>query len=289
MMKSGIRPNELLESTAAPSVLGLVQRKLADGTSKGDASSPSGPLPGIAPGVGDDRRYTLALLDLLLGGGMSSRLFQNIREKYGFAYSVFSFSDIMAETGVFGSYIACDKNKVDESIQLLQNEIDKIKNGDITNDEVDMVKSQVRGNLIIGLESNGRRMKKIGETESYGGKHRSLEEILGMPKYIISFFAVAIGTSLPELAVDFEAIREKKYGLAIGDILASNITDATIGMGAGPLIAPNIVTAVLAVSSGWYMILASIAAVLLFAWRRKIDRKLGIVFIAIYLLSYLFI
>jgi predicted Zn-dependent peptidase len=131
-------------------------------------------------GYGDKRRYALALFDVLLGGGMSSRLFQNIREKYGFAYSVFSFSDMMSETGILGSYIACDTKKIDDSIHLLQLEIDKIKNGDLTDHEVDMVKSQVRGNLILGLENSGRRMKKIGESELYGMPHRSLDEIVSM-------------------------------------------------------------------------------------------------------------
>ncbi len=131
-------------------------------------------------GNADERRYTLALLDVLLGGGMSSRLFQNIREKYGFAYSVFSFSDTMAETGILGTYLACDVKKVDESLYLLEQEIEKIKYGDLTEAEVDMVKSQVRGNLILGLESSGRRMKKIGEAELYNMPHRSLDEIVSM-------------------------------------------------------------------------------------------------------------
>ncbi len=129
-------------------------------------------------GYSDERRYTLALLDVLLGGGMSSRLFQNIREKYGFAYTVFSFSDIMGDTGILGSYLACDTSKIDESIRLLEQEIEKIKSGDVTQREVEMVKSQVRGNLILGYESSGRRMKKIGETELYNVPHRSLDEIV---------------------------------------------------------------------------------------------------------------
>ncbi len=131
-------------------------------------------------GTGDNRRYALVLLDVLLGGGMSSRLFQNIREKYGFAYSVFSFSDMMSETGILGSYIACDPTKIDQSVQLVQLEIEKIKNGDLTERELDMVKSQVRGNLILGLESSGRRMKKIGEAELYDMPHRSLDEIVAL-------------------------------------------------------------------------------------------------------------
>lgn len=131
-------------------------------------------------GYSDPRKYTLALLDVLLGGGMSSRLFQNIREKYGFTYSVFSFSDIMAETGVFGSYIACDKRRIAESIDLLKNEVKKIQDGDLSEDEMEMIKSQVRGNLVMGLESSGRRMKKIGETEIYKSEHRSVKDIVTM-------------------------------------------------------------------------------------------------------------
>jgi predicted Zn-dependent peptidase len=126
----------------------------------------------------DERKYALALLDALLGGGMSSRLFQNIREKYGFTYSVFSFADLMAETGVFGAYLACEKAKLDESLELLNAEFINLQNGELDEDELELVKSQVRGNLILGLESSGRRMKKIGESEIYGEDHHSAQEIV---------------------------------------------------------------------------------------------------------------
>mgnify|MGYP005846870581 CR=1 FL=1 len=129
-------------------------------------------------GFHDPRKYALAVLDALLGGGMSSRLFQNIREKHGFTYAVYSYADLMDQTGVFGAYLACDKNKVDESINLLNREIDKLKAGEITEQEIDAAKAQVRGNLIMGMESSGRRMKKIGEAELYGEPHLSVEGIV---------------------------------------------------------------------------------------------------------------
>jgi predicted Zn-dependent peptidase len=129
-------------------------------------------------GLLDERKYALALLDALLGGGMSSRLFQNIREKYGFTYSVFSFADLMAETGVFGAYLACEKTKVNESLELLNAEFIGLKNGELDDIELDLVKSQVRGNLILGLESSSRRMKKIGESEIYGEEHHSSQDII---------------------------------------------------------------------------------------------------------------
>ncbi|MDZ7316962.1 MAG: insulinase family protein [candidate division KSB1 bacterium] len=129
-------------------------------------------------GIDDERKYALALLDALLGGGMSSRLFQNIREKYGFTYSVYTFADLMQDTGVFGAYLACDKAKVDRSIELLKEEIEKIKDGDLSEKELEEAKAQVRGHLIIGMESPGRRLKKIAETESYKLPHLTVDEII---------------------------------------------------------------------------------------------------------------
>ena len=129
-------------------------------------------------GYNDERKYALALLDLTLGGGMSSRLFQNIREKYGFAYNVYSFTDLMADIGAFGCYMACDVKRVDQAVELLMHEIDKIRKNTITEKELDMIKSQVKGMMLLGMESSSRRMRKIAETEIYNAKHISLDEVL---------------------------------------------------------------------------------------------------------------
>ena len=129
-------------------------------------------------GQDDNRRYALALMDVLLGGGMSSRLFQNIRETYGFTYNVFSFLDLMGESGVFGTYVASDPEKIDRSIELLQHEIDRMREGDIQEEELEKVKSQVRGSLVLSFESTGRRMRKIGESEVYQRPHQTIEDVL---------------------------------------------------------------------------------------------------------------
>jgi len=129
-------------------------------------------------GYNDQRKYALILLDVLLGGGMSSRLFQNIREKYGFAYNVYSFTDIMAQTGAFGIYMACANDKVEKSIELITNELNKLKTEPIKNEELELIKSQVKGNIILGLESSARRMRKIGEKEIYNGHHYTIDEII---------------------------------------------------------------------------------------------------------------
>lgn len=135
-------------------------------------------------GQTDERRYPLALLDVLMGGGMSSRLFQNIRETFGFAYNVFSFLDLMGEAGVFGTYMASDPKKIDTSINLLQREIDRIKDGDLTEQELEKVKSQVRGSLVLSFESTHRRMKKIGESEIYRRPHQTIQEIVNKVKSV---------------------------------------------------------------------------------------------------------
>lgn len=127
---------------------------------------------------GDPRKYAMILLDMLFGSGMSSRLFQNIREKYGFAYSVYSFVDFMSSTGVFGSYMACDSRKVDMALDLLQREFAKLRRQGVSQGELDMIKRQARGNIILGLEGSSRRMHKIAETEIYDTDHLKPEEVV---------------------------------------------------------------------------------------------------------------
>jgi len=157
-------------------------------------------------GYNDERKYELALLDLLLGGGMSSRLFQNIREKYGFAYNVYSFSDLMKDTGIFGCYMACDVNKVDQSTDLLLTEIDKIRKNSIASEELDRIKSQVKGMLILGMESSARRMRKIAETEIYNAEHIRVEKVLQKVEKIVP-------SDLTEIAREF--LDESNLTLAV--------------------------------------------------------------------------
>jgi cation:H+ antiporter len=107
-----------------------------------------------------------------------------------------------------------------------------------------------------------------------------------IPEYLISFFVVAIGTSLPELAVDFTAVRRKQYEIAIGDAIGSCIVDAGLSIGIGPLIFPTTVSAKLAETTGLYALLASIAVLLVLALRQKLDRKAGVFLIVLYGLSY---
>ena len=110
----------------------------------------------------------------------------------------------------------------------------------------------------------------------------TISQNFGIPEFLIAFLLIGPGGSLPELAISLAALRKKEYSLSIGNLLGSNITDTTLALGIGPLISPIIFKGSLISSSGWYMIFSSIIVVGLFAYREKVDRKLGAMFIAIY-------
>ena len=107
-----------------------------------------------------------------------------------------------------------------------------------------------------------------------------------IPEYLISFFLVAIGTSLPELAVDLTAIRKREYEVAIGDIIGSCILDASFSIGIGQVFFPQTVSGGLASFTALYTIFASLVVISLLAVRERVDKKAGIIFIVLYLLSY---
>jgi predicted Zn-dependent peptidase len=133
---------------------------------------------GRAFSITDENRYIISMLDMLLGGGMSSRLFQNIREKYGFAYSVFSFVELLRSTGIYGAYMGCEVDKVEQSIELLKNEFKNLASCQISQQELEQLQSQIKGNILLGLESSSRRMRRIGENEFYNNPHLDIETVL---------------------------------------------------------------------------------------------------------------
>lgn len=125
-----------------------------------------------------EKKFALLVLNTLLGAGMSSRLFQNIREKYGLAYSVYSFIDFMFDTGMFGVYIGTDKQKIDDSISLIQKELASLMNENISPQELSRTKSQLKGNLMLGLENTSSRMNRLAKMEIYLQTHYGLDETL---------------------------------------------------------------------------------------------------------------
>lgn len=126
----------------------------------------------------DERRYDLSVLSAILGGSMSSRLFQEIREKRGLAYSVFSFASGFTDAGMFGMYAGCTPGKVDEVVGLLETELERIATDAVDSGELARGIGQVAGGLVLGMEDSGSRMSWLGRAELALGEVLSLDEQL---------------------------------------------------------------------------------------------------------------
>jgi predicted Zn-dependent peptidase len=113
----------------------------------------------------DDRRFALGVLNAALGGGMSSRLFQEVREKRGLAYSVYSFASQHADTGLWGIYVGCLPSKADEVLSICSAEVAKVIESGLTDGELERGKGQVRGGIVLGLEDPSSRMTRLGKSE----------------------------------------------------------------------------------------------------------------------------
>jgi predicted Zn-dependent peptidase len=124
----------------------------------------------------DERRYVLSVLSAVLGGGMSSRLFQEIREKRGLAYSVYSFASGYSDAGWFGLYAGCAPAKVDQVVTLLHAGLEELADGGLGDDELARAKGSVTGGLVLGLEDSGSRMTRLGRAELVHGEFVNLDE-----------------------------------------------------------------------------------------------------------------
>ncbi|MGC8667453.1 MAG: M16 family metallopeptidase [Chthonomonadales bacterium] len=125
----------------------------------------------------DDERYPLTILDTVLGGNMSSRLFQEIREKRGLAYSIGSYSLSYREGGLFVVYGGTSPQSFQQVVELTRTEMDKVKEESITEDELAKAKTQIRGGLVLGLESMRGRMMRMGKSLLYYGRVIPLDEV----------------------------------------------------------------------------------------------------------------
>jgi predicted Zn-dependent peptidase len=168
------------------------------------------------PGVSrsDERRFALGVLNAALGGGMSSRLFQEVREKRGLAYSVYSYHAQYADTGLFGVYAGCIPRKVDDVLAICREELAKVAVHGITSAELERGKGQLRGSLVLGLEDTGSRMSRIGKAELVHGELLSVDDVIGRIDAVtlddVGAVAADLLGSAPTLAVvgPFEADRE---------------------------------------------------------------------------------
>jgi len=126
----------------------------------------------------DDRRFTMGVLSSALGGGMSSRLFQEIREKRGLAYSVYSYAQQFAGSGQIGFYAGCNPSKATEVINIIQEVLADVASNGMSHEEIERAKGAVRGSLVLSQEDSASRMSRIGKSEIVYGNIMGFDEIL---------------------------------------------------------------------------------------------------------------
>ncbi|MHB1840558.1 MAG: M16 family metallopeptidase [Acidobacteriaceae bacterium] len=131
-----------------------------------------------APPVNDEQRYTVALLNTILGGGMSSRLFQNVREERGLAYSIFSEVNSFRDTGSLCVYAGTSAQNAEQVIRLTVDEFRRLKEVPVPEEELQRAKDQLKGNILMSLESSGALMSNLARQEMYFHRFYAVPEIL---------------------------------------------------------------------------------------------------------------
>ncbi len=128
--------------------------------------------------TGHPLRYGFSLMNTLVGGNMSSRLFQDIREKRGLAYTVYSFVATHVDSGMFGAYAAVDPARAVETAQLLVNHMLALKNQRVAETELDSAKEYIKGNLLLASESSENQMVRLAQNEMHFQRHLPLSEVV---------------------------------------------------------------------------------------------------------------
>ena len=126
----------------------------------------------------DPRRHACVLLNVLLGGNMSSRLFQEIRERRGLAYAIFSFASSYSDTGLLGVYVGVDKSNTQEVLRLIAKEMKCLKEKPIDDSELKNVKEHLKGGLYLAAESTDNQMTRLAHNEINFGRHVPLQELV---------------------------------------------------------------------------------------------------------------
>ncbi|MFM7775515.1 MAG: M16 family metallopeptidase [Actinomycetota bacterium] len=144
----------------------------------------------------DERRFAMSVLSAALGGGMSSRLFQEVREKRGLAYSVYSYAQQFAGTGMLGFYAGCTPQKATEVIRIIREILNDVAVNGLTHEELLRAQGAVKGTLVLSQEDTGSRMSRIGKSELVHGEVLGFDEILGAISSVTS-------SDIRELASEF--------------------------------------------------------------------------------------
>jgi predicted Zn-dependent peptidase len=128
----------------------------------------------------DSRRYAMTLIGTLFGGGMSSRLFQRIREELGLAYSVYSFQSFHVDAGMHGVYVGTTPESARAAVDAINAELESLAGAGLSEEDVAAGKSQLKGQITLSLESPTSRMYRAAGTELYGEPYRTLDDLLAL-------------------------------------------------------------------------------------------------------------
>jgi predicted Zn-dependent peptidase len=134
----------------------------------------------VAVPHGDPERFPLLLLSMLLGGGMSSRLFQRVREELGLAYSVYTYQSFHADAGMHGVYVATAPETAGSALDAIRGELQTVVENGLPADEIAMGRQQLKGQITLSLESVSSRMYRAASVELYGEPYRTLDELLAL-------------------------------------------------------------------------------------------------------------
>ncbi|PKN68071.1 MAG: peptidase M16 [Deltaproteobacteria bacterium HGW-Deltaproteobacteria-15] len=137
-------------------------------------------LGGLGPTLSSQQRFAGAVLNIILGGNMSSRLFQEIREKRGIAYSIFSFLASYIDAGLLGVYLATEPKNVNRSLEIIRKEIGRIQKGDISESELAATKEHIIGGILLGSESTDSKMMRLAKNEYVYGRYISHDEVISV-------------------------------------------------------------------------------------------------------------
>jgi predicted Zn-dependent peptidase len=160
----------------------------------------------LAPGYHDERRHALALLNTVLGEGMSSRLFQRVRERHGYAYNIYSFLSMFNDVSTIGIYAAVEPGRVDRAQALVIRELETLAHELVPTREMNRAKEQIIGTMLLGLESMTNRMSRLGRDELVYGRDVPVEDIVATLR-----------------AVDAEAVRSQAKVYLSADVLSARV------------------------------------------------------------------
>jgi predicted Zn-dependent peptidase len=151
-----------------------------------------------APGIGrnDERRYAATLLDGIVGGSASSRLFQEIREKRGMAYSVYTYASQFVDSGQVGLYVGTREENLAECMEIVASELRDVGAGHLRPGELERAKENVKGRLLLSLESTSTRMTRLGKALITGMPIVSVEETLHRVEAVSADEVVALAAEL---------------------------------------------------------------------------------------------